>query len=127
MANEKISALATLTGADVETDDLLVIVDVHDTTMASSGTDKKLTVAALLEGLALAGGPGKFTGTLGDGTTKVFTITHNLGNQWPAASFYETSDGEAVIPDVVGTDDNTLTVTFSVAPSSDSIDYTIVG
>jgi len=44
----KISAYAALaTGLP---DDLALTVDVHDTTMAASGTDKKITLAALLTG-----------------------------------------------------------------------------
>lgn len=48
----KISALTALTVA--KPDDLVAIVDVHDTTMAASGTDKKITVADLI-GLAPSG------------------------------------------------------------------------
>lgn len=48
----KITAYTSL--ALVRTDDLLPIVDVHDTTMASSGTTKKITVASLT-GLAPSG------------------------------------------------------------------------
>lgn len=36
----------------LHTDDLLVDVDVHDTTMAATGTDKKLTIAQLGTGLS---------------------------------------------------------------------------
>lgn len=45
MADTKISGLTELTTK--ATDDLLVIVDVSDTTMAATGTDKKITVANL--------------------------------------------------------------------------------
>lgn len=41
-----ISSLASL--ASAKYDDLLAVVDIHDTTMASTGTDKKITVGALL-------------------------------------------------------------------------------
>lgn len=41
MADTKISALSAQT-AVIATDDLLVLVDVSDTSMAASGTDKKL-------------------------------------------------------------------------------------
>ena len=43
MADEKITQLATDT--KVHSDDALIIVDTHDTTMASSGTDKQITPA----------------------------------------------------------------------------------
>jgi hypothetical protein len=43
--SSKISALAAL--ASTQADDVLPIVDVHDTSMAATGTTKKITVAAL--------------------------------------------------------------------------------
>jgi hypothetical protein len=43
MADTKWSALGALTAAAVATSDLFVLVDVSDTTMAASGTDKSLT------------------------------------------------------------------------------------
>lgn len=45
MADTKISALSALTAVAV--DDFTVIVDKSDTTMAASGTDKKISVADL--------------------------------------------------------------------------------
>lgn len=45
MADTKISALATQTGVNVDpTADILVTVDVSDTSMGSGGTDKKITI-----------------------------------------------------------------------------------
>jgi len=44
MADTKISALASLAAASVDDTDLLVIVDVADTSMAASGTDKRITI-----------------------------------------------------------------------------------
>ena len=41
----KISQYAAI--GSVQTDDLLVVVDVHDTSMAPTGTDKKMTLAQL--------------------------------------------------------------------------------
>jgi hypothetical protein len=43
MADSKISALTALTGANSAPGDLLEIVDISDTTMAASGTNKKIT------------------------------------------------------------------------------------
>jgi hypothetical protein len=47
MANRKISEATTLTGANVATGDLIPIVDISDTTDASSGTTKKITAGEL--------------------------------------------------------------------------------
>ena len=45
MANKKISALTTQTTPDVA--DLLLTIDVSDTSMSAQGTDKKMTIATL--------------------------------------------------------------------------------
>lgn len=53
MADAKISELTSLTSAD--TGDLLPLVDVSDTSMAASGTNKRITLANLLSSLATNG------------------------------------------------------------------------
>lgn len=53
MANKRISELTSITGANLADADLLVVVDVSDTTMASSGTNKKITMAELAKDSAL--------------------------------------------------------------------------
>jgi hypothetical protein len=44
MADQKISQLNALTGANTASGDLLTIVDINDTTMGASGTNKKMTL-----------------------------------------------------------------------------------
>lgn len=45
MADQKITALAQQVGANIDpANDVLVAVDVSDTSMGAGGTDKKLTV-----------------------------------------------------------------------------------
>jgi hypothetical protein len=87
MADAKITDLTTLTGAGMASGDLFVVVDVDDTTMGASGTDKKITGAELLIGLGvlpLAGGTmtGTITSTLGTVTadTPALTITETWNN-----------------------------------------------
>jgi hypothetical protein len=55
MADEKITQLVALASGSVQADDLLVVVDVHDTSMAPTGTDKNLTLTALLAALPALG------------------------------------------------------------------------
>ena len=55
MADQKISALAALTGANAATGDLVPVVDVSDTTMAASGTNKSMTLAEVIAALKLLG------------------------------------------------------------------------
>jgi hypothetical protein len=53
------------------------------------------------------------------------TITHNLGNQFPAVTVYNTAGNAAVTPaSMVGTSINVLTITFAVPTA---IAGTIVG
>ncbi len=61
MADSKISDLSAL--ATVATNDLIPIVDVSDTTDASSGTTKKITQANLVADKAPLASP-TFTGTV---------------------------------------------------------------
>jgi hypothetical protein len=49
MADTKVSALAALLGVNAAAGDLLTVVDVSDTTMAASGTNKSITLAELAE------------------------------------------------------------------------------
>lgn len=49
MADSKITGLTSLTGANVVDADVVPIVDVSDTTMAASGTNKKITAAQLAQ------------------------------------------------------------------------------
>lgn len=45
MADQKISQLNSLTGANTASGDLVTVVDISDTTMGASGTNKKMTLA----------------------------------------------------------------------------------
>ena len=52
MANQKITDLTSIISSDVASDDLFVLVDVDDTTMAASGTDKSITTTELAAALS---------------------------------------------------------------------------
>ena len=55
MADTKISDLTAITGPGTASGDLFLVVDVSDTTMAASGTDKKITKAEMLTIFEAAG------------------------------------------------------------------------
>jgi hypothetical protein len=55
MADTKISGLTALTGANAVSGDLLTIVDISDTTMAATGTNKKITLTELQSAPVSAG------------------------------------------------------------------------
>ena len=70
MADQPISGLTALTGANTATGDLLEIVDVSDTTMAATGTNKKITRDEMKTALLVAPGPiGGTTPAAGSFTT----------------------------------------------------------
>jgi len=64
MADQKISQLNLLTGANTASGDLVTIVDISDTTMGASGTNKKMTLAEFSSGLTFTqAGAGAVTRT----------------------------------------------------------------
>jgi hypothetical protein len=69
------SALATL-----RSDDVLPVVDVHDTSMASTGTTKNVTVANLLNGVQVTWNVRAYGGATGDGVTDDTTALQNTCN-----------------------------------------------
>lgn len=48
MADAKITDLAALSSTDLADGDLFVVVDVSDTSMAATGTNKKILLSSLL-------------------------------------------------------------------------------
>jgi hypothetical protein len=67
------------------------------------------------------------TGTLGDGSSTSIALTHNLGNRDVICQIYDATSYAVVDCDIVLTNTNTVTVTFSVAPTSNQYRYAIVG
>lgn len=55
MADTKVTALAALTGANSDDADVVPVVDVSDTSMAASGTTKKMTIAELAKAIGDGG------------------------------------------------------------------------
>lgn len=55
MTDKRISELTSITGAGLADGDLLTVVDVSDTTMAASGTNKKITKAELASAVGGSG------------------------------------------------------------------------
>lgn len=53
----------------------------------------------------------------GDGSTKEFTISHNLKNKFPNVTIWDYESKSMVMTDVVATDEDNLVVKFAVAPA----------
>jgi hypothetical protein len=61
----------------------------------------------------------KYAANVGDGSATSYTVTHNLGTRDVIVSVYDNSSPYAeVITDVAHTTTNTVTIAFSVAPTS---------
>lgn len=90
MADTKISALTALTGANAAGGDLLTVVDISDTSMAASGTNKSITLTELEEYLErLAGLPRiKRLGSAHVATTTACTKVTDLDLAVTAGTYY---------------------------------------
>jgi hypothetical protein len=78
--------------------------------------------------IAAAGIPTKVAATIGDGSTTAFTITHNLGTRDVHVAVYAAATPyNVVITDVAITTTNTITVTFSAAPTASQYQVVVIG
>ena len=57
--------------------------------------------------------PTTYVTSIGDGTNTSYTVTHNLGSRDVAVQLYDNSSYDTVYADIVRTDTNTLTISFS--------------
>jgi hypothetical protein len=107
-----------------------------DVAVAHGGTGAS-TAANARTNLADTSPTGLTTGTpvlariasqlIGDGTNTAYTITHNLGTRDVMVQVFDASSYETVVTDVVRTNTNSITVTFAVAPDSNSFKVVVTG
>lgn len=88
---------------------------------AKADTNKAITSSSLTNFAV------KKTFTIGDGTSTSIACTHNLGTQNVNVTIRRVSDNAQVMATVVFTSTTVATVTFSVAPASNSYVVTIEG
>jgi hypothetical protein len=69
----------------------------------------------------------KHSSNIGNGSSTQFSITHNLNTRDVSVQVYDNATFDTVDVDVVRTDVNTVTLTFSTAPSTDSYRVLVVG
>lgn len=69
----------------------------------------------------------KYSATIGDGSTTAIAVTHNLGTRDVLVSVHDATTFEEYEVGVVKTNTNTVTLSFAVAPSTNSIRVTVIG
>jgi hypothetical protein len=69
----------------------------------------------------------RYETTIGNGSLTSFTINHNLGNQYVDVSVIEIASNSKVYTDIVCTDANNATVSFSTAPTTNQYKVICIG
>ena len=69
----------------------------------------------------------KHSSSIGNGSSTQFSITHNLNTRDVSVQVYDNATFDTVDVDVVRTNANTITLTFSAAPSINSYRVLVVG
>ena len=69
----------------------------------------------------------KVTKPVGNGVDSSFTVVHAFNTREVMVQVYDSSNYDTVIADIVRSDANTVTVSFSVAPSSNAYTVIVIG
>jgi hypothetical protein len=93
----------------------------------SSASGLAVDISALESKLVTDSFTKKVTANVGNGTNTSFAISHNLGTRDITVNVYSNASYDTVETDVVRTDANTVTISFTVAPTSDAYRVVIVG
>ena len=103
-----------------------------DTTLATTSYMSKssglaVDISALETKLVTDSFTRKVSANVGNGSNTSFSVTHSLNSRDVVVNVYDNTTWETVEVDVVRTDADTVTVTFSVAPSSNAYRVVVVG
>jgi len=103
-----------------------------DTTLATTSYLSKASglavdIATLEAKLVTDSFTKKATANVGNGTNTSFAVTHNLGTRDVQVQIYDNATYDTVECDVVRTDANTVTVSFTVAPANDAYRVVVIG
>ncbi|MBF6277071.1 head decoration protein [Nocardia nova] len=86
--------------------------------LAVSGTGLKVDTAVVVR---------KFAQNIGTGSLTAIAVNHGLGTRDVTVEVFDNSTFEKVLPDIVHTDANNVTITFAVAPASNAYRVVVHG
>jgi hypothetical protein len=103
-----------------------------DTTLATTSYMSKssglaVDISALETKLVADSFTKKASASVGNGSNTSFAVTHNLNSRDVVVNVYDNATYDTVEVDVVRTDSNNVTVSFSVAPSENAYRVVVVG
>jgi hypothetical protein len=122
MADSKITALTALTAAD-PVNDMFPVVDVSDTTMAASGTTKKISVNNILSSSPTASGALTITGLVTAGSAAI-TGAATVGTTLGVTGVSTFAAGTALLPALTTTGDVNTGIYY---PAADTFAVTTGG
>ena len=122
MADSKITALAALTAAD-PVNDMFPVVDVSDTSMAASGTTKRISVNNILSSSPTASGALTVTGLVTAGSTTI-TGAATVGTTLGVTGVSTFAAGTALLPALTTTGDTNTGIYY---PAADTFAVTTGG
>ena len=122
MADTKITALTALTAAD-PINDVIPIVDVSDTSMAASGTTKKISVNNILSSSPTASGALTVTGLVTAGSASI-TGAATVGTTLGVTGVSTFAAGTALLPALTTTGDTNTGIYY---PAADTFAVTTGG
>ena len=94
-----------------------------DVAVADGGTGASTAAGARTN----LGAAGKYTGTIGDGTSTSIAVTHGLGSQYVVAQVFDATSNAMVECDITLTSGTQTTFSFATAPTTNQFRVVIVG
>ena len=122
MADSKITALAALTAAD-PVNDMFPVVDVSDTSMAASGTTKRISANNILSSSPTASGALTVTGLVTAGSATI-TGAATVGTTLGVTGVSTFAAGTALLPALTTTGDTNTGIYY---PAADTFAVTTAG
>jgi hypothetical protein len=103
-----------------------------DTTLATTSYMSKTSglavdISALETKLVTDSFTKKYSASIGNGALTSIAVTHNLGTEDVIVQVFDNSTHDTVEADVVRTNTNTVTVSFSTAPSTNAYRVVVIG